>query len=262
MGYGQVSPGSNALVGDARSLNQLKLQAGQASPAAIKETAKQFEALFMREMIKSMREATMKSGLLDSPQGDLGADLLDQQLAVQMSGRPGGLSDMIARQLTRQMSGTAAATPDSSAPAAATPGAGAASPISRAGPSTAPLGNTAPSARQSEFVQRHSAAAAKVVAERAADCASSLAEASCPGIPSRLAGQLVKMNNNVASRTAAADVTRTTRRLPARVPGVAAPGCICCTPLIFAKFRQWETESRGPTCRAGWPTTTGRSRWH
>jgi len=162
MGYVQVSPGSNALVGDARSLNQLKLQAGQASPAAIKETAKQFEALFMREMIKSMREATMKSGLLDSPQGDLGADLLDQQLAVQMSGRPGGLSDMIARQLTRQMSGTAAATPDSSAPAAATPGAGAASPISRAGPSTAPLGNTAPSARQSEFVQRHSAAAAKV----------------------------------------------------------------------------------------------------
>ena len=162
MSYGQVSPGGNALVGDARSLNQLKLQAGQASPAAIKETAKQFEALFMREMIKSMREATMKSGLLDSPQGDLGADLLDQQLAVQMSGRPGGLSDLIARQLTRQMSGTAAATPDSSAPTAATPGAGAASPITRAGPSTAPLGNTAPSARQSEFVQRHSAAAAKV----------------------------------------------------------------------------------------------------
>jgi flagellar protein FlgJ len=60
------------------------------------------------------------------------------------------------------MSGTAAASPDSSAPAAATPGAGAASPITRAGPSTAPLGNTAPSARQSEFVQRHSAAAAKV----------------------------------------------------------------------------------------------------
>jgi flagellar protein FlgJ len=57
----------------------------------------------MREMIKSMREATMKSGLLDSPGSDLGADLLDQQLAVQMSGQPGGLSDMIAAQLSRQM---------------------------------------------------------------------------------------------------------------------------------------------------------------
>jgi len=163
MSYGPVSQGSNSLVGDARSLNQLKLQAGQASPAAIKETAKQFEALFMREMIKSMREATMKSGLLDSPQGDLGADLLDQQLAVQMSGRPGGLSDLIAKQLTQQMNGAAAAaTPTSKAPAAATPGAGAASPISKAGSSTVPLANAAPSARQSEFVQRHSAAAAKV----------------------------------------------------------------------------------------------------
>ncbi|MBK9236006.1 MAG: rod-binding protein [Rhodoferax sp.] len=85
MSYGSVSHNSNALAGDARSLNLLKLQASQASPAAIKETAKQFEALFMREMIKSMREATMKSGLLDSPQGDLSADLLDQQLAVRMS---------------------------------------------------------------------------------------------------------------------------------------------------------------------------------
>ena len=108
MSYGAVSQGSNALASDARSLNALKFQAGQNTPAAIKETAKQFEALFMREMIKSMREATMKSGLLDSPQGDLGTDLLDQQLAVQMSGRPGGLSDLIAKQLTRQMAGAEA----------------------------------------------------------------------------------------------------------------------------------------------------------
>ena len=73
---------SNALAADARSLNTLKLQAGQNTPGAIKEAAKQFESLFMRELIKSMREATMKSGLLDSPGGDLSADLLDQQLAA------------------------------------------------------------------------------------------------------------------------------------------------------------------------------------
>ena len=102
MSLGQTSM-SNALAADAGSLNKLKLQAGQSSPAAIKETAKQFESLFMRELIKSMREATMKSGMLDSPGGDLGADLLDQQFAVQMSGRPGGLSDLIAAQLSRQM---------------------------------------------------------------------------------------------------------------------------------------------------------------
>jgi peptidoglycan hydrolase FlgJ len=94
---------SNALAADASSLNRLKLQAGQSNPETIRETAKQFESLFMRELIKSMREATMKSGLMDSPGSDLGNDLLDQQFAVQMSGQPGGLSGMIAAQLSRQM---------------------------------------------------------------------------------------------------------------------------------------------------------------
>ena len=103
MSLNALNSTNNALAADARTLNALKYQASQNSPESIKETAKQFESLFMREMIKSMREATMKSGLLDSPQGDLGADMLDQQLAVQMSGQPGGLSDLIAAQLTRQM---------------------------------------------------------------------------------------------------------------------------------------------------------------
>lgn len=103
MSLGQSTSVSNGLAADAKSLNLLKLQAGQSSPQAIKETAKQFESLFMRELIKSMREATMKSGMLESPGSNLGTDLLDQQLAVQMSGKPGGLSDMIAAQLSRQM---------------------------------------------------------------------------------------------------------------------------------------------------------------
>ena len=96
---------SNALAVDARSLHQLKTDAAQNSPGAAREAAKQFESLFMREMIKSMREATMKSGLLDSAQGDLGSDLLDQQLSVQMSGLPGGLSEAISRQLSQLMGG-------------------------------------------------------------------------------------------------------------------------------------------------------------
>jgi hypothetical protein len=65
---------SNALAVDARSLNALKTAAGENSPQAARETAKQLESLFMREMIKSMREATMKSGLLDSAQGNLSTD--------------------------------------------------------------------------------------------------------------------------------------------------------------------------------------------
>lgn len=94
---------SNALAVDARSLNALKTAAGENSPQAARETAKQLESLFMREMIKSMREATMKSGLLDSAQGNLSTDLLDQQLSVAMAGQPGGLTDAISKQLARSM---------------------------------------------------------------------------------------------------------------------------------------------------------------
>lgn len=149
MGVGNLTHNSNALAADARSLNSLKLQAGENTPAAIKEAAKQFESLFMRELIKSMREATMKSGMLESAQGDLGTDLLDQQLAVQMSGRPGGLSDIIAQQLSRQMGvGDAQGGARPANKQAIQPAAG--------------IGNAAPTVSQTSFVQRFSGVAAKV----------------------------------------------------------------------------------------------------
>jgi flagellar protein FlgJ len=151
MSPNSLTQSSSALAADARSLNSLKLQAGQNTPAAIKESAKQLESLFMRELIKSMRQATMKSGLLDSSQGDLGADLLDQQMAVQMSGLPGGLSDLIAQQLTRQL-GTNPSDP-------ATP------PVSSNTPPAVtgiPLSSTTASPASSQFVNQHSDTAAKV----------------------------------------------------------------------------------------------------
>ena len=54
MGYGSISP-SNAqsLAADAQSLGNLKMEAGKNTPASIKETAKQFESLFMRELMKT-----------------------------------------------------------------------------------------------------------------------------------------------------------------------------------------------------------------
>lgn len=97
---------SNGLAADINALNNLKFEAGTNSPKATREAAKQLESLFMRELIKSMREATMKSGLMESQQADLGTDLLDQQLSVSMSGVPGGLSEAITRQLSRQMMGS------------------------------------------------------------------------------------------------------------------------------------------------------------
>ena len=131
MSMSRLHSPSDALAADGRTLGALKARAGQNTPESIQEAAKQFESLFMRELIKSMREATMKSGLLDSPGGDLGADLLDQQFAVQMSGQPGGLSELIAKQLSRQMGEPAADMPKP-APAAGP------SPVSTAVPQAIP----------------------------------------------------------------------------------------------------------------------------
>ena len=162
MSYGsQIPSASNALAADARSLSTLKLEAGKNTPEAIKEAAKQFESLFMRELIKSMREATMKSGMMDSPGGDLGTDLLDQQFAVQMSGQPGGLSDLIAAQLSRQMGGAEAGADEAFKKSAAKT----TSALSRAS-SLAAYGTQAATAaprattNQSSFVERHASAAA------------------------------------------------------------------------------------------------------
>ena len=97
-----ASPTSR-LAGDAQSLMALRTQAATDPKGAVREVAKQFEALFMQELMKSMRAATLSSGMLDNEGSKLGTEMLDQQLATQLTGMPGGLSDAITRQLERQM---------------------------------------------------------------------------------------------------------------------------------------------------------------
>ncbi|MGJ7580240.1 flagellar assembly peptidoglycan hydrolase FlgJ [Variovorax sp. RHLX14] len=147
---------SNALAADARSLDALKLAAGTNDPKALKEAAKQFESLFMREMLKSMREATMKSGMLDSEGEKLGTDLLDQQFSVQLSGMPGGLTDAITRQLSQQMTGAASGN-------AASTGSAPRSTLSLGSLNVGAGGNRInPTASQSDFVSQHGDAAQRV----------------------------------------------------------------------------------------------------
>ena len=99
-----IKPASfNGLSADTRSLNSLKSQAASDPQAAAREAAKQFESLFMGELVKSMRISTQQTGMLDNAGTQLGTELLDKQLATQISGRPGGLSDAILKQLDRQM---------------------------------------------------------------------------------------------------------------------------------------------------------------
>lgn len=98
-----TSPVSSGLSSDVHSLNSLRAKVQQDPKAAVREAAKQFETLFMQELMKSMRATTMDSGMLDNSGGELATGMLDQQLAGQMSGLKGGLADAIARQLERQM---------------------------------------------------------------------------------------------------------------------------------------------------------------
>jgi flagellar protein FlgJ len=91
------------LAGDAQSLAALRTRAATDPKTAVREVAKQFEALFMQELMKSMRAATLSSGMLDNEGSKLGTDMLDKQFATQMTGLPGGLSEAITRQLERQM---------------------------------------------------------------------------------------------------------------------------------------------------------------
>jgi peptidoglycan hydrolase FlgJ len=127
------------------SLDALKSAAARDPKAAIKETAKQFEAIFMQQLLKSMRDATVSSGMLDNPGTQLGTEMLDAQYANKMTGLPGGLADAIARQLERQIGGT-------TAPAATPPAAPASAATSSS--ATPPLTQT-----QADFVKTHSAAA-------------------------------------------------------------------------------------------------------
>lgn len=94
-----------SLAGDARGTDALRAAAARNPKGAIKDAAKQFEALFMQELMKSMRQATASSGMLDNAGSKMGTEMLDQQYATQMTGMPGGLADAIARQLERQMGG-------------------------------------------------------------------------------------------------------------------------------------------------------------
>ncbi|CAN5294843.1 flagellar assembly peptidoglycan hydrolase FlgJ [soil metagenome] len=113
----------NSLSSDTRSIDSLRAAASRDPKSSIKEAAKQFESLFMNEVMKSMRASTLSSGMLENSATQMGTEMLDNQFAGKMTGLPGGLSDAITRQLQRQMGVTpdaAATKPTQALPALAT----------------------------------------------------------------------------------------------------------------------------------------------
>jgi peptidoglycan hydrolase FlgJ len=104
-----ANPLSPAISGAPQSLNLagglegLRVKAQQDPKAAVKEAARQFETMFTQQLLKQMRDSTMNADMMDNEGTKMGTEMLDSQWASKMAGLPGGLSDVIARQLERQM---------------------------------------------------------------------------------------------------------------------------------------------------------------
>lgn len=88
---------------DFSGLGQLRGKAAAQDEAALRESAQQFEAMFIQMMLKSMRDTVEKSELMGSDAQDLYQDLMDREISVQLARRNNiGLADMLVREVGRQ----------------------------------------------------------------------------------------------------------------------------------------------------------------
>jgi flagellar protein FlgJ len=86
---------------DFRQLAALRRDARADDPGALREVARQFESIFTKMMLDSMRAASFGDPMFGSDQGDMYQGMMDDQLAVEMSqGRGIGLADMLIHQLS------------------------------------------------------------------------------------------------------------------------------------------------------------------
>lgn len=85
---------------DFQGLGDLRLSASKHDPKALEAAAKQFEAIFVQQMLKSMRDASLAEGLFDSDESKFYQDMFDKQISLSMTKERGiGLADMIIKQL-------------------------------------------------------------------------------------------------------------------------------------------------------------------
>ena len=87
---------------DFAALGELRSRAQRHEESALRDTAEQFEAMFLQMMLKTMRDATPKSGLFDSHAMDTYESMYDRELSLHMAKRGSiGISDMLVEQLSR-----------------------------------------------------------------------------------------------------------------------------------------------------------------
>src|SRR5450830_36699 len=103
---GVSSTADSGSYSDLNRLNQLKVGADKNSDGNMRKVAQEFESLFLSEMLKSMRSATEalgKDNPLNTPAAKQYQEMYDQQLAVSMSRKGGGigLADVLIRQMQK-----------------------------------------------------------------------------------------------------------------------------------------------------------------
>ncbi|TKJ12370.1 flagellar assembly peptidoglycan hydrolase FlgJ [Halomonas sp. 15WGF] len=97
---------------DMNGFQRLQHNARVDPEAGVQGAAQQFEALFIQMMVKSMRDATPTSGLLESRDTTFYQSMLDQQWSQVMASRGIGLADALVEQLQRQGAVGQVANPD------------------------------------------------------------------------------------------------------------------------------------------------------
>lgn len=106
-----ITPSASYL--DFGSLTALRGQAVTDERKALRKVAEQFEAHFIQETMKAMRQTVVKSDLTESASTDLYEDLMDKEIAQQMARRGGvGMADMLERQFMLRNAQPVASTQD------------------------------------------------------------------------------------------------------------------------------------------------------
>jgi flagellar protein FlgJ len=87
---------------DISGLSALKRDAAAQSPETVRKVAQQFESIFAKMVLSSMRQANFGDSLFGSDQQQFYQGMFDDQLAVELTkGKGLGLADMLVQQLTR-----------------------------------------------------------------------------------------------------------------------------------------------------------------
>ncbi|MCH8497255.1 MAG: flagellar assembly peptidoglycan hydrolase FlgJ [Marinobacter sp.] len=94
---------------DFGGLNSLRVQARTDRESALEQVARQFESLFLGEMLKSMRDVNKvfaEGNYLSSNESEFYQDMFDSQLTLSMTAQRGfGLAEALVAQLSRQIPG-------------------------------------------------------------------------------------------------------------------------------------------------------------